>query len=172
MQSPHPHASTATPIPALVDAVLQDFGTAVHGTPTAVYGPAGLQLDALRVATLQAAQFEPGTWSVTPAAAGSATPGDGLGWRLGRGNGTIGGGFGNGGFGGGIGNNNGTGGGGGGVNPYEAALGPYVPYTDRVLFSPIASLIGASQPLHRHGGGIPCTLREQLGNCGAPGAHR
>ena len=124
------------------------------------------------MATLQAAQFEPGTWSVTPAAAGSATPGDGLGWRLGRGNGTIGGGFGNGGFGGGIGNNNGTGGGGGGVNPYEAALGPYVPYTDRVLFSPIASLIGASQPLHRHGGGIPCTLREQLGNCGAPGAHR
>ncbi|KAG2449959.1 hypothetical protein HYH02_000063 [Chlamydomonas schloesseri] len=156
-----PHAPLVAQLaqPLYEDDYTQDFGSAVHGTPEAVYGPAGLQLDALRVATLQAAQFEPGTWSVAGGAStGSASGGGGRGgsaWRSssGRGSGTSGGVRGSGlGYqsSGGSGGNSSTAG--GGMNPYEAALGPYVPYTDRVLFSPIARLIGVPYPASIYAG--------------------
>jgi hypothetical protein len=130
----------------------QDFGAAVHGTPEAAYGPAG-QLDALRVAVLQASALEPETGfamsgpAVGGGGGGGAGRAGGLGFRPnplpqlpGGGNGTAGGGGGGNGTAGGGGN--GTAGGGRG----PGVIFPYVPYAQRVLFSNNPLLVNSPYP--------------------------
>ncbi|GLC49034.1 hypothetical protein PLESTB_000175300 [Pleodorina starrii] len=91
-----PHAPLLTQLlqPLYDDDYANDFGTAVQGTPEAVYGPAG-QLDALRAAVILGGHYSPDPWVATPprSAMGmaAAAPGKRTGAASGLGSGADGG---------------------------------------------------------------------------------